>query len=242
MGIYTASFWTLITSSATIPTFDENVYTLKANIDDLGHVLPGNPYQYPINITPPQNLYVIFTAPSGAVFTPYLCVSASFDVDIIGSQAVAMSLRSGSCEASGSFTNTLGGDIEVYYTVVDNQNNYYFEGPLVIPPSTDIGTELINIANPIVSITITAITNPAPNSYNIITCGACGVPDEVEFDEEYVVVQPASVTSSVFNAQIITSGSSGYGVKVSASVVGQLADVNTEISFSVGGDPVYHVN
>jgi len=153
-----------------------------------------------------------------------------------------MSLRSGSCEASGSFTNTLGGDIEVYYTVVDNQNNYYFEGPLVIPPSTDIGTELINIANPIVSITITAITNPAPNSYNIITCGACGVPDEVEFDEEYVVVQPASVTSSVFNAQIITSGSSGYGVKVSASVVGQLADVNTEISFSVGGNPVYHVN
>ena len=50
MGIYTASFWTKITSSATIPVFDENVYTLKATIDDTGHQDPGSPYAYPINL------------------------------------------------------------------------------------------------------------------------------------------------------------------------------------------------
>ena len=243
MGIYTASFWTKITSSATIPVFDENVYTLKATIDDTGHQDPGSPYAYPINLTQGQNLYIVFTAPSGSTIIQNLCLSSSFTDFGGGYNEVKIHLRSGSCAASGSFTNSLGADIDVYYTVIDNQNNYYYEGPIIIAPGSASGSEFVQLNgdNTISSITIEINTNPNLN-YNVQPCGACGIPDYVSFAEQYAVVQPASVTSSIFNAQIINISSSNYGIKVSASVDGLLSNVDTEISWSIFGDlPIYYV-
>ena len=243
MGIYTASFWTKITSSADIPVFDENVYTLKATIDDTGHQDPGAPYTYPINLTQGQNLFIVFTAPSGSTTITNLCLSSSYTEIGPGYYQIQMNLRSGSCAASGSFTNTLGSNIDVYYTVVDNQNYYYYGGPILITPGNDYGIEnlQLNGDNTISSLTIEQWTNPNLN-YNIQPCSTCGIPDFVSFDEPYAVVQPASVTSSIFNAEIINISSSNYGIKISASVDGLLSNVDTEISWSLFGDePIYYV-
>lgn len=243
MGIYTASFWTKITSSANIPPFDPNVYTLKATIDDTGHQMPGSPYTYPINLTQGQNLFIVFTAPSGANEIVNLCISSSYREIGSGYYNVRMNLRSGSCAASGSFVNTLGADIDVYYTIVDDQNNYYYEGPISITQGNSYGQQAVQLQgdNMISSLTVEQWTNPNL-SYNILgPCGACGVPNYVSFDNNYAVVQPASITSSIFNAQIINISSSNYGIKISASVDGLLSNVDTEISWSVIGNlPIYY--
>jgi len=242
MGIYTASFWNKITSSATIPTFSTSSYTLKATIDDTGHRTPGSPYTYPINLNQGQNLFIVFTAPSGANEIVNLCLSSSYVDNCCGNYDVRMNLRSGSCALSGSFSNSLGADINVFYTIVDNTNNYYYEGPIVIAPGNDYGEENIQLFedNTISSLTIGSFNNPNP-SYNILgACGACGTANYVSFDNDNAVVQPASITSSIFNAEIISSGSKNYGIKISASANGLLANVDTEISWSIIGDtPVY---
>lgn len=244
MGIYTASFWTKITSSANIPVFDPNVYTLKATIDDTGHQMPGSPYTYPINLTQGQNLFIVFTAPSGANVTELVCLSSSYaPFGGSGQYKVRYSLRSGSCAASGSHNNTFGEDIDVYYTAYDDANNTYYGGPVVIAVGNSYGEEVLQLQGDynLVSVTTEQWTNPPTNVYIQGDCGTCGGQDYVNFDDAYAVVQPASITSSIFNAEIINISSSNYGIKISASVDGLLSNVDTEISWSViGGLPVYY--
>jgi len=242
MGLYTASLWTLLTSSATIPPFDPDVYTLKATIDDTGHQMPGAPYTYPINITQGQNLYTIYTAPSGAVVTEILCLSGSYRIIGSGNVIIRYSLRSGSCAASGSHSNNTGQTIQVYYTVVDDNNNYYYGGPINILEGTTYGTETLQLTGDydLASLTLDAYSTP-PGYYIIGECGACGQPNFYSFDEPYVVVQPLSITSSTFPAEIVLVSGSKYGAKISSSADGLFANTDIEIGWNVIGDtPIYY--
>lgn len=244
MGIYTASIWTKITSSANVPPFDTNVYSLKATLDDTSHTLPGNPYLYPTNLTQGQNLYVVFTAPSGANVTEILCLSSSYRMaGGSGQFSIRYSLRSGSCAASGSHINNLGSDIQVYYTVVDDNNNYYYEGPITISMGNSYGQAPITLSGDydIASITVDAYSQPNPDFYIIGDCGACGQPNLISFDNPYAVVQPNSITSSAFPAQIVVVSGSNYAIKVSSSADGIIANCDMEIGWNPGTNtPIYY--
>ena len=243
MGLYTASLWTLLTSSANIPPFSPSVYTLKATIDNTGHVLPGSPYVYPINLSPGQNLYTIFTAPSGSHVVELLCLSSSFkpypqgggDNDWIA----RISLRSGSCASSGSINNPTGGPLSVYFTAIDDNNEYYYlDTEIAINASFGQISFPVNGYNNLVSITI-EIWGSSNLDYEVNPCGTCGQPNPVYFDNDYVVVQPMSITSSIFPAQLVVISGSNYGAKVSSSVNGLFANTDIEIGWS-GGNPKYY--
>ena len=241
MGLYTASLWTLLTSSANIPPFSPSVYTLKATIDNTGHVLPGSPYVYPINLSPGQNLYTIFTAPSGSNVVELLCLSSSFRATPgrENDWRVRMSLRSGSCASSGSHTNTTGGPIFIYFTAIDNNNEYYYlDTDIAINASFGEITFPVNGYNTLVSVTL-EIWGSTNLDYEIIPCGTCGQPNSVYFDNDYVVVQPMSITSSTFPAQLVVISGSNYGAKVSSSVNGLFANTDIEIGWA-GDTPKYY--
>jgi len=242
MGLYTASFWTILTASANIPPFSPSVYTLKSTIDNTSHDAPGSPYVYPINLTRGQNLYTIFTAPSGAVITETLCLSGSYRLIGSGNVIVRYSLRSGSCAASGSHSNNTGENIQAYYTVIDDNNNYYYGGPLTIATGSTFGTQTITLSGDYDVASLTLDVYYIPNGYNLIgECGACGQPNLVEFDNDYAVVQPMSITSSIFPAQLVLVSGSNYGAKISSSVDGLFANCDIEIGWQPGLDtPIYY--
>ena len=245
MGLYTASLWTTITSSNTIPAFDTSIYTLKSTIDDTSHDTPGAPYTYPINLTVGNNLYMIFTAPSGSNTFELLCLSSSFrpypqgggDNDWI----VRVSLRSGSCAASGSYTNNLGGPIGVSIQAIDDNNNYYYQD-IDIANAASFGTVYFPVDNynNLSSVQIYYISNPSPSDVEIIECSTCGQQPTTYFDTNNAVVQPASVTSSIFPAEILNVSGGNYGVKVSSSVDGLFANCDVEIAWTGLDTPVYY--
>jgi hypothetical protein len=241
---YTASIWTLVTSSANVPPFDPSLYTLKGTIDNTSHTQPGNPYLYPINLTIGQNLYTVFTAPSGATEIQRLCVSMSFEYDpsCPGNNPwkVYANLRSGSCAASGSATWQGAVSVNVQYQAVDSNNNYYY-GDIEIFNGQSEGTDCIDVNGFGSLVNATAeIINNADLNYVVDPCANCGIPDQLYFDNEYAVVVPASVTSSTYPAQIIAISGSNYAIKVSSSVDGLIANVDTAIGWIGTNTPVYY--
>jgi hypothetical protein len=244
MGLYTASLWTTITSSNTIPAFDTSIYTLKSTIDDTSHDTPGSPYTYPINLTVGNNLYMVFTAPSGSNTFELVCVSSSFRATPgrENDWRVRVSLRNGSCAASGSVTNDLGGPIQVSIQAVDNNNNYYYED-IAIANAASFGEVTFEVGgfNSLESVQIYYIGNPNPSDFEIIECSTCGQQATTYFDTNNAVVQPASITSSIFPAQILNVSGGNYGVKVSSSVDGLFANCDVEIAWQPGLDtPIYY--
>lgn len=248
MGIYTASLWTLITSSANVPPFDENVYTLKATIDDTSHTMPGNPYLYPVNLQVGQNLFNVFTAPSGANQIELLCISTSIEQDFFtygcpyqNSWIIRTDLRSGSCQESGSANWQGLYPLEVYVIGIDSNNNYYYTNTS-IPNGADTAFVCVDVAfgQSLVSVDIDIIAG-VPIEYEVIPCGACGQPNQLYFDVEYAVVVPKSVTSSIFPAELIDISGSNYAIKVSSSADGLIANVDMGISWITASDiPVYY--
>ena len=240
---YTASLWTLLTSSNAIPPFDINVYSLKSSIDDTSHDAPGSPYVYPINLSPGQNLYTVFTAPSGSHVVELLCLSSSFKPYPQGGGnndwIARISLRSGSCALSGSINNPTGGPLSVYFTAIDDNNEYYYlDTEIGIGDSFGEISFPVNGYNNLVNITI-EIWGSTNLDYEVNPCGTCGQPNPVYYDENYKVVQPTSITSSTFPAQLVVISGSNYGAKVSSSVNGLFANTDIEIGWS-GGNPKYY--
>jgi len=244
---YTASVWTVITSSANIPTFNPSTYTLKGNITDNNHKAPGNPFTYPTNLSAGQNLYTVFTAPSGATEIQRLCVSMSFREVFSGCSGlnpytVTAHLRSGSCAASGSAIWNGIFSINVFYQAIDSNNNYYYGDVEIFNGQSSSAAQCIDVINPNSLVSVTAeIVNNVDVNYVIDPCATCGIPDQLYFDNEYAVVSPSSITSSTFPAQILNISGGNYGVKISSSVDGQLANVDIGIGWvSSSNTPRYY--
>ena len=246
---YTASLWTLVSTSPTIPVFDTSTYTLKGAIDNRNHTSPGNPFVYPTNIGVGQNLYCVLTAPSGGVELQRLCVSMSFEQQygsacgaFLNPFKVRASLRSGSCAASGSATWLGFGPLEVYYQAVDDNNAYYY-GQVFIQNNTSFGEECLDVDynRTLISASAEIIYNPDYFEYVVDPCSACGVPDTVYYTYDNVVITPSSVTSSTYPAEIMIVSGGNYGVKVSSSADGLISNVDIGIGWvSSSNTPRYY--
>lgn len=247
---YTASIWTTITSSATIPIFDPSTYTLKGVIDNRNHITPGNPYLYPSNISAGQNLYVVLTAPSGGVIIPRYCVRLEIESDSYlyncpgnNPYVVKATLYSGSCGLGTPFPWSGSSPLYISYQARDNNNNYYY-GDLFINNGATSDFSCVDVYQN--GYLVSASAEFIQNLYTdreIIECRAsnCFEPNEVIFNEPYVVVSPSSITSSTFPAQILNISGGNYGVKVSSSVDGQLANVDIGIGWvSSSNTPRYY--
>ncbi len=236
---YTASIWTLVTSSTNVPPFDNTLYTLRGTIDNTSHTQPGNPYLYPVNLSIGQNLYTIFTAPSGATEIQRLCVSMSFEQDYysygcagLNPWVVVAHLNSGSCAASGSAIWNGVFSLNVYWQAIDSNNNYYYGDVEIFNGQSSSAAQCVDVAYGYSLVSTTAeIVNNADLNYVVDPCSTCGGTDQVYFDNDYAVVVPASVTSSTYPAEIIVISGSNYAIKISSSVDGQIANVDTAIGW-----------